>query len=312
MASLLEDLGTRVLGAKDSEQALQMSQLNFTVGLRPVHFFDSNSGDNEFEGHFVVVREPEEVTTGEEIPFAVVRSRYTIVQNEEALCLLNPVSGPKKDLSFEKVGVFDKGKLVWILFRVENLVLEPVPGTKYQCYVILSTSHDGSQGVRVSMFAENEKDKSLFSMPRVISLRHTKNVTHRMDQAQRIIGAALDNFDAFEDMLSDFGSTRMGPKEWEAFLEEMIPEPLPDNKRPGTANNARDYLTEQFLGRAGGWAGQSGQFKGTRLAALQAVMSFVTHKRSARGGDSGRLQSVWFGSGSNMLNKAMGTLKGNS
>lgn len=289
-----------IQGADDLDAALTMADLDWTAASRPLLFRDPDDETNliEVETHKAVVRED----TLDQI--GVVGVTYEIVQNRAALSLLRGIAGRGKDLTFVRGGTFKEGRVVWVMLSIDDFLIEPVPGDVLIPYILISNSHNGSQGVRATFSAHRHAGLSVHNVGRGLSFRHTRHVVDRMERGESVLAAGLDSFERFHDFALDLAQQPMPQEDWEAFLDAFIPPPE-EGVRPGRRNKARATLTRLF--ESGPGTDIPG-VKKTRWAALNAVSLWQTHFASSKDGEKA-LNSLWFQSGASKLDVAAGLLR---
>ncbi len=285
-----------IQGADDLDAALLAADLDWEADSRPLLYRDPDDKKNliEVETHKAVVREDTLDLIG------VVGVNYEIVQNREALSLLRGIAGRGKDLTFNRGGTFNNGSLVWVMLSIDDFLIEPVPGDVIVPYIVISNSHDGTQGVRATFVTHRQAGLGMHHVGKGLSFRHTKNVVDRMERGENVLAAGMDAFERFQDFAMDLAQHPMLAEDWEAFLDDFVPPPDEDNLRPGRRNKARDTLTTLFLSGPGT---EIPGVKHTRWAALSAVSTWLTHFASSRGGE-GALNSLWFKTNANKLEHA--------
>jgi len=285
-----------IQGADDLDAALLAANLDWTAAGRPLLYRDPDDMKNlvEVESHKAVVRED----TLDQI--GVVGIDYQIVQNREALSLLRGIAGRGKDLTFVRGGTFKEGRVIWVMLSIDDFLIEPVPGDVLVPYILISNSHNGSQGVRATFMSHRHAGLGVMGAGVGLSFRHTKHVVDRMERGENVLAAGMDAFERFHDFALDLAQKPMPQADWEAFLDAFVPPPDKDNLRPGRRNKARATLTRLFL------SGPGTDIVGvanTRWAALSAVSLWQTHFASSRGGE-GALNALWFKSGASKMDTA--------
>jgi hypothetical protein len=127
-------------------------------------------------------------------------------------------------------------------------------------------------------------------------------VEAKLDYAQRLLSLSVDAFDTFSEQ-ADFMAGQQANTEWfNYYLDNMVPlDPDPDKKQPARFK-ARAAITELFeTAETNNLPGISG----TKWSAYNAVTEYVDHHKNTRGGADGRLNSIWFGAGARMKEKAL-------
>ena len=312
MKSLWDNLGN-VQGVDTLEEALEVANLTWEVELRPIFFERELTGEEmtdyeEDEGfsyeniasHNAVIR------MDTQAPLGIVGSRYTPIQIREALSILEGISGTDADLEYHSAGTFYGGARVWMLFQINGMAIDPCGGDEMLPYILVSTAHDGSKATRCNFLLRRELTDSVCLLNRGISIRHTSSARAKLQRAQEVFDLAVTQFEAFENRAATMAAMRMTDEEWQEFLDELAPPPDPDLKRPGRAIKKRTTLTDLF--NQGAQAQK--KVERTKWAAYNAVMTYASDHANYRGGVEGRLNSLWFGSGNSMTQKAMNLLNG--
>ena len=174
-------LGTRLIEAPNTEQALKTSHMDWQVNMRPLF--------NEF-GDQSTHRETFRADNGKVL--GVVGPNYVPLQNTEAFSFFDPLI-QDGTLQYETAGILQGGKKVWILARTASKETEVAKDDVVRNYVLLSNSHDGTMAIRVgfvgirvvcwntlSMAIESEDSK-------LIRIRHTTNSARVIEEIRKIM-----------------------------------------------------------------------------------------------------------------------------
>lgn len=94
-------LGTRVITAPSSREALQLAGLDWKVNQKPIY-----TETEEIPGYKANVRSTDQKVLG------VVTDRYRIIQNEDAFAFTDALLG--EGVRYETAGSLAGGKKVWI------------------------------------------------------------------------------------------------------------------------------------------------------------------------------------------------------
>ena len=95
-------LGTRVITAPTSKEALEVAGLNWKVVQEPVY----TEADELIEGYKANVRDSDRKVLG------VVTNRYKVIQNEEAFSFTDELLG--EGVRYETAGSLQGGRKVWL------------------------------------------------------------------------------------------------------------------------------------------------------------------------------------------------------
>ncbi|QDP63057.1 MAG: hypothetical protein GOVbin1923_50 [Prokaryotic dsDNA virus sp.] len=319
-------LGKGVENALTAEEAIVAAGLDWNVGLQKMFADYDKTGEHiEIPNNFAVVRDDTKAVLG------VVGNQYTCFQNAQAMTLLDEVAGPGRMVHYHTAGSLYGGKRVWLLAKLTNLTIEPVPNDRVDLYIVLMKGHDGKFGVKVfftpvRVVCANTMGAAL-SMARsdhsaMVKLKHRKNIFSKADEARKILGLAYEQGERWSDMMNNLAKMQVDTKGWEFLLDNIMPLPeLADGEETTRAftlaTNRREKLTELF---EGGLGTDIPGVRGTAWGAYNAVTEFTTHHASVRAGvskdspdyDRARserlLDSSWFGSGAKLNQRALDLL----
>ena len=243
-----------------------------------------------------------------------VQGKYEVLQNVDAFQFMDNLAGPENLVRYHTAGALQGGKHIWLLAEVLGLTIEPVPGDRTDPYVLLVNGHDGRMPLKalftsVRVVCQNTLNMALASSKNGITIRHTGDIQGKVKEAQKVLGFARKNFEAYGEVAGQLITQPMTVKTWKAFIDTIIPLKHDEDVR---VKNVHEVLTELF--ESGPGTDIPG-VRGTAWGALQAVTDFTAHHRSTRGaGDDEvkkrekRLESVWFGSGNALNQQALATL----
>ena len=171
-------LGTIIQEAPDSEAALKLAGLDWSVKQVPVLY------EGQKTGHQFNVRESDNRVLG------VVGGRYKPVQNAEAFAFTDELVGG--DVRYETAGSLADGKRVWMLAKMpDTRVLDDI----VEPYLCLTNGHDGFSSLKVCMtpvrvVCQNTLNMALKGAKRTWTVRHSGNINAKMEEAQQTLGLA--------------------------------------------------------------------------------------------------------------------------
>lgn len=170
-------LGTRVESAVSSEEALQVSGLNWRVEQRPIL-----SDGNPIFGYKANIRDTDKKVLG------VVTDRYRVVQNAEAFAFTDALLG--EGVKYETAGSLQEGRKIWLLAKLPDKYI--IEGEQIDPYLVFSSSHDGSGAIKVAMtpirvVCQNTLNLALSSARRMWSTIHVGDLATKMDEAHNTL-----------------------------------------------------------------------------------------------------------------------------
>lgn len=213
----------------------------------------------------------------------VVSTRYTVVQNVEALRFLDNLIG--SSMHFETAGSLWSGRRVWALAKLPEWI--EVGGDHVDRYCLVTTGHDGAHGIKaavtpIRVVCQNTLTWGLDAAPRVYSIRHTGELAGKLHEARRVLEITIDYYTQFKR----FGDQLAGQRMTDARLRKVLDELYPTSEGPAKvgkaelakAVEARDTITYLFR-----HAPTVGNAPGSRWAAANAVVEYLDHYRPSRG-----------------------------
>lgn len=279
-----------------SDQALILSGLDWQVREEPLF-----AGTIPVETHKAIVRSTDSRILG------VVGKEYRPLQNFEAFSVMDSLVA-EGCMRYHTAGSLRNGQRVWMLGKIGSV--DVVPQDRVDQYLFLFNAHDGSHTLRI-----------LFTTTRVVcantarialhegrgdgvSVRHTKNLKKRVENAAEVLGIARKKHQENADFLKLLARTPLNSRLFDDFARIIVPDPVDPDANPTKADNQRDVLTVLFeSGRGQDIPGVTG----TAWAALNAVTEYVNYCRISRGGNKAqerRFEGSIFGSGSDIIETA--------
>lgn len=171
-------LGTRVMEAPGSGEALEVAGLNWKVRQEPI-YTDNNL---LIPGYKANVRDSDNKVLG------VVTDRYKVVQNDEAFAFTDGLLG--EGVRYETAGALLDGRKVWILARMPREFI--INGEQISPYLVFSNTHDGSGAIKVAVtpirvVCNNTLNLALATAKRSWSMVHTGDVQGKMEEAKQTL-----------------------------------------------------------------------------------------------------------------------------
>lgn len=294
-------LGTEVMNVATSREALVAAGLNWEVEKRDLFTTDTRS-IIQVPTHKAIVR----CDTNE--PLGVATSRYHCIQNDEQFELFDAVVGTG-EAKYHTAGSLQNGRMVWMLAQLDE-VLRIGGKDDVEQYLLLHARHDGTGSVAflytpVRVVCANTLQAALEGAKVAFRIRHTSGYKAKIEEARHALGLAHKYFDAFAEAAERMAKAKFTQIQMDALAAGLFPAKVVDGEEVVStkAKNSREKLVELYEDGAG-----IAPFRGTAWAAFNAVAEFTDHHRTARGGDEGRLASVWFGSSAAMKQKAYGMI----
>ena len=207
-------LGTRVITAPTSKDALGLAGLDWQVVQEPIY----TKTEELIEGYKANVRDSDRRVLG------VVTDRYKVIQNEEAFAFTDALLG--EGVRYETAGSLQGGKRVWLLAHMPHEYI--ISGERISPYLVFSNTHDGSGAIKVALtpirvVCNNTLNLALSTAKRSWSMIHTGDIKGKMEEAKNTLFMAEKYMDALG---KEFDTLRMIPMSDDKvmeYIDELLP-----------------------------------------------------------------------------------------
>ena len=242
-----------------AQEAITTAGLDWLVDLKPIYFTDQVQEMQNVADKFAVVRQTDDKCYG------VVGNRYTPVQNLDAFNFMDNLvdSG---DAKYETAGSLNGGATIFIQMRLDKVL--PIDDDVVP-YILLTNNHNGSGSLKVIMtpvrvVCSNTLRWALNNAKNSISLRHTKSISGKIDEARNILGLTELFYDSFSQQVNQLIQTDLTNDMFDELMNIMFPMPELDaddktsvRQYTNTAN-IRDkirsnYASEKQNGNKNAW-----------------------------------------------------------
>ena len=162
--------------------------------------------------------------TDHNIPLGLVKDRYTIVQNTEAFSFFDKAIGKDKAI-WQTAGFFGNGERVFVSAKLPNNIL--VNGDPVENYLVFTTSHDGSCGVKIlftpiRVICENTLNAAIHNASNYVSFRHTNSVHANINIADEILGICKNTTFDLNDKYNMMYKTPMTDEQAQQVFANII------------------------------------------------------------------------------------------
>lgn len=297
-------LGQVVAGLATAREAIQHAKLDWKVEKRQI-FFETETQKIELPDNKAIVR------ADNNVPLGIVKNRYHPIQNVDSFDFFDEIVGGGQAV-YDTAGSLFEGRKVFITAKLpKQLFLKSDKADKYDNWILLYTSHDGShaltlQCVSTRVVCNNTLSAALNGATNCISIRHTKNYEGKVHEAQKTLGIIHGYYDNLQGVIDSLDSKKVTKDKAVKLIEELFPTPEGDSEASTRMQNQREQVLELFLNGKG----NCGK---TRLDLLNGVTEFNSHHRSTRITEGKNEEELKFvanlmGSGAILNQKAMDLL----
>lgn len=240
-----------------SEEVMKKSGLNWEVAkceLVAKMPFNEENGENVSDDSFIRgANEYREVPnsfatyrTDYNIPLGIVKDRYTPVQNLDAFKFFDGAIGKNKAI-WQTAGFFGNGERIFVSAKLPKNIL--VKGDPVENYLVFTTSHDGSSGVKIlftpiRIVCQNTLNAAIRQASNYVSFRHTSTVHKNIDIAAEILGICEQNIEYLSEQFNTLKDITMSDKKAQNVFASVI---LTDKEIENIKNTG--HTIEQIITR---------------------------------------------------------------
>ena len=262
-------LGTKVMTAPDSREALIAAGLNWNVIQEPI----CTTENEPIKGYKANVRDSDRKVLG------VVTDRYKVVQNHEAFSFTDELLG--QGVRYETAGSLQEGKKVWLLAHMPHEYI--ISGERISPYLLFSNTHDGSGAIKVALtpirvVCNNTLNLALRTAERSWSMIHTGDIKSKMKEASDTLFKAERYMDELGKEFEQLRVHKLTDQEVMNYIEILLP--VEDGSTPQQIKNVQ-RLQEDMKSRYF----DAPDLKDTGKNAyrfINAVSDFATHAKPLR------------------------------
>ena len=207
-------LGTKVLEAPASKDALQLAGLNWRVMQEPIY----TAMEELVDGYKANVRDSDRKVLG------VVTDRYRVIQNDEAFAFTDGLLG--EGVKYETAGSLQGGRKVWLLAHMPHEYI--ISGERISPYLLFSNTHDGSGAIKVALtpirvVCQNTLNLALAGAKRSWSMIHTGDIREKMQEAKDTLFLAEKYMDELGKEFEVLRMKKLTDKQVMEYIEILLP-----------------------------------------------------------------------------------------
>jgi len=288
-------LGQQLDGSETIEQLAEKSTLDWSVNVEPLY--------RMVNGEFVkydLARAS--VRSSDNADLGCVGPRWTPYQNQDMFNCFKPlVEGGL--MRWHTAGSLQNGQRVWCLCELNMEASEIRPGDEIRKFALLSNGHDGKLAVHFGftpirvVCANTEALARNSKASKLIRVRHSRLVVENVEKLRDIMNLANQEFEATCDEYRLLANRQINRQDLEKYVKIVFDCNVEDeiSTRQKNINNRVVELFE--TGKGANVAGS------TWWGAYNAVTEYVNWEQGRT--NDNRMNAVWFGTGQQMLTKAL-------
>ena len=288
-------LGNQVESDITVADAIVAAGLDWEVGLK-----DLQTVDGVPVNHRATYRKTDGSILG------VVGPRYTPLQNRDSFDWFQPFLDAG-ECALHTAGSLHSGQKVWVLAQLNRDNSEIVAGDEVSKFILLSNSHDGTTAIRVGytpirvVCANTLAWAHSNTNSQLIRIRHTRSSKSNLENVRDIMDNINAGFEATAEQFRFLASKDFNQADIRRYVKTLLGiEKVVDADIKTRTRNILDEIIgiitdspEQAMVGT----------RGTYWAAYNGYNSYLNYVKGRT--EDNRLDSLWFGAGSNENIKAL-------
>lgn len=290
-------LGTMVMEAPTSREALQLAGLNWQVIQKNLETDDGTP----IPGFKANLRDTDNKVLG------VVTDRYKVVQNEDAFAFTDALLG--EGITYETAGSLQEGRRTWILAKLPEKYI--ISGDEITPYLVFMNSHDGTGAIKAAMtpirvVCSNTLNLALSTAKRSWSTNHTGDIQGKLSDARDTLLYAGQYMAELGKAIEKLSQVKLSDRRVMEYIDAMFPlyENPSEQQKKNLMRQKEDLMLRYFEAPDLKQTGKNG------YRFINAVSDFATHSEPLR--KSRQYQERLFGrtvEGNAMIDKAYELVK---
>lgn len=207
-------LGTMVMEAPSSEEALNLAGLDWNVIQKPIETEDGIF----ITGFKANIRDSDEKVLG------VVSDRYRVVQNTDAFSFTDELLG--EGVTYETAGSLQDGRRVWLLAKLPQRYI--ISGDEFTPYMVFLNCHDGTGAIKVAMtpvrcICMNTINLALSTAKRYWSTYHTGDIKGKLEDARNTLLYANKYMAELGKAIDDLNHIKLSDRQVLEYIDALLP-----------------------------------------------------------------------------------------
>ncbi len=157
---------------------------------------------------------------------SVVGTKYTAVQNEQVFGFGQAILDNSPDAVWETAGSIREGRTIFGTLRMSGLDIMVGGQDVVDCYLVVTSSHDGSSGVAaivtpIRVVCKNTLAMAMGSAKASFKARHTSSIDGRIEDAQEALGITYKFMEEFEATATTLADRQVDLGQLEQIVETI-------------------------------------------------------------------------------------------
>jgi phage/plasmid-like protein (TIGR03299 family) len=244
---------------------------------------------------------------------ATVGKTYEIVQSSDIADTIVKASSGVKAIFHTAGSLGPRGVKGWLLGELPDPIMVKHDDSPIRKYLLGFWGHDGKTAVSLKNVAtrvvcQNTLGSALKEDGAEWRIYHSANSAKRLEHAAQSFKLLEQSYRDFGELANHLVDVKMNDDQMLGTIDSVLPVPK-DDKDHEKLESDRNKVYKLFHEAIG----LNDNLQNTAWAAVQAWSEFSDHHRTTRNGklqdaQSAKLESVWFGKGAGMKQKALASI----
>lgn len=262
------NLGVDVKNAKSVEEALQISNLDYTVSLQDSFIFSN--------GDAIRLPKKEIIRDTDYHYYQTVSESYKIKQNYEIFDeILTPIFN---EIKIEKMGETING----MIYAIASLEPLQILNDVYKPYLCIRTSHNSKYSLTAAIcplriVCQNQFNIAFKEAQNIITARHTENSIATFDKNVDLLLSTTDYMKELNKQAEFWATQKVSNQQIVQIIDELFPlqQDMKDFQIQRVEDNKAQFIKAYK-------ADDNGNFRNSMWGLINAYSDYITHREPAR------------------------------
>lgn len=237
-------LGHVVSEAQTGKDAVQLSNLNWTVSLKPLRHSNGEQIDNLF-GIYRNDRHDNDGFLG------YCKGQYVPFQQDQVVGIADSlIAGREGNAHYETAGAIGRGEKIFFSINL-RYYFDIVPGDRHETYFNIVNYHNAQGRLTflintLRIVCSNTMQMALREKDATVSkITHTRSGVLQLENAKRTVRSSIQSAEHLKERLRDLSQRQLDKKSTEKILDRLFP--LPAENASDRAKSRQENKRIEFL-----------------------------------------------------------------
>ncbi len=277
-------MGVELDNPATAREAMAAAKLDYTVISRPIkEILDVDNND------WTTMRTDRDEVLG------IVPKNYEPLQNVDAFEFFDTLV-TESEAIYETAGILGRGERIWMLAKLPGYIKVHGKDIIYK-YLLLTNNHDDNSHVRVKVVPIRLACNNTLSSALKGEGEFHIDYTHDLRRVHSLLEHTNSLYERVDVIFNQMSVTKISDKQIMEYVNTLIPDTEPEEEHERTKKTREAILELHEKGMGSELA------HGTLWGAFNSVTEYADHFMTEED-PANRLNSIWFGQGEELKEKA--------